>query len=241
MSDPVFFTPSRRFNAGEIAALTGATLATPELARNEVAFLTPADSGRAGALVFVEGRRNAGLMAGVKASVVVCSEDLAGTAPAGVAVIVSRHPHRDFSTVGRLLFPASVRPGPLTGETGVSAAAHVHPLARVEPGAVVEAFAVIGPEAEVGSGTVVAPHAVIGPSCRIGRDGYVGPAPRSSTHFSATASSSMPACASARTASATCLAAPASTRCPSSAASSSRTTSRSAPTPRSIAARFPIR
>ncbi len=175
MSDPVFFTPSRRFNAGEIAALTGATLATPELALNEVAFLTPADSGRAGALVFVEGRRNAGLMAGVKASVVVCSEDLAGTAPAGVAVIVSRHPHRDFSTVGRLLFPASVRPGPLTGETGVSAAAHVHPLARVEPGAVVEAFAVIGPEAEVGSGTVVAPHAVIGPSCRIGRDGYVGP------------------------------------------------------------------
>ena len=175
MSDPVFFTPSRRFNAGEIAALTGATLATPEYEHNEALFLAPADSGGAGALVFVEGRRNAGLMPGLRASIVICSQDVAAGAPAGVAVIVSSHPHRDFSAVGRLIFPAAARPGPLSGETGISPAAHIHPLALVEPGAIVEAFAVVGPGAEIGSGTVVAPHAVIGPSCRVGRDGYVGP------------------------------------------------------------------
>jgi UDP-3-O-[3-hydroxymyristoyl] glucosamine N-acyltransferase len=175
MSDPVFFTPSRRFNAGEIAALTGAKLATPEYERNEAAFLAPADEGGEGALVFVEGRRNAGLMAGLRASIVICSEDVAAGAPAGIAVLVSPHPHRDFSAIGRLLFPAATRPGPLTGETGISPAAHIHPLALVEPGAVIEAFAVIGPKAQVGSGTVVAPHAVIGPSCSVGRDGYVGP------------------------------------------------------------------
>ena len=175
MSDPVFFEPSRRFTAGEIAALTGATLLSPELAGNEVVALASADRGGKGALVFVEGRRNAGMAAGVEASVLLCTEDAATAAPAGVAVIVSAHPHRDFSMVGRLMFPAAARPGPLTGETGISPAAHIHPDALVEAGAIVEAGAVVGPGAQVGSGTVVAPHALIGPSCRIGRDGYVGP------------------------------------------------------------------
>lgn len=175
MSDPVFFTPSRRFDAGEIAALTGATLVTPEYDGNEVHALAAADHGREGALVFVDGKRNAGKLAGLKASVLLCSEDVAALAPGGMAVIVSRHPHRDFAMVGRLMFPAASRPGPVTGETAISAAAVVHPSALVEAGAIVEAGAVIGAEAQIGSGTIVAPHAIVGPSCRIGRDGYVGP------------------------------------------------------------------
>ena len=175
MSDPVFFTPSRLFTAGEIAALTGAQLRTPAHANNEVSLLAPADRGGARALVFVEGKRNAGMVAGVEAAVLLCSEDVAAAAPEGVAVLVSAHPHRDFAMVGRLMFPSAARPAAMTGETGISAAAHVHPDALVEPGAIVEAGAVVGPGAEVGSGTVVAPNAVVGPSCRIGRDGYVGP------------------------------------------------------------------
>lgn len=175
MSDPVFFAPSRRFTAGEIAALTGAELRTPEFADNIVTGLAPADRGGTGTLVFVEGRRNAGLIAGVEASVLLCSADIAPSAGNGIAVLVSSHPQRDFATVGRLMFPAASRPGPVTGETGISPAAHIHPQALVEAGAIVEAGAVIGPDAQVGSGTVIAPNAVIGPSCRIGRDGYVGP------------------------------------------------------------------
>lgn len=175
MSDPVFFAPSRRFTAGEIAALTGAELRTPEFADNIVTGLAPADRGGSGTLVFVEGRRNAGLIAGVEASALLCSADIAASAGNGIAVLVSSHPQRDFATVGRLMFPAASRPGPVTGETGLSPAAHIHPQALVETGAIVEAGAVIGPDAQVGSGTVIAPNAVIGPSCRIGRDGYVGP------------------------------------------------------------------
>ena len=175
MSDPVFFAPSRRFTAGEIAALTGAELRTPEFADNIVTGLAPADRGGSGTLVFVEGRRNAGLIAGVEASALLCSADIAASAGNGIAVLVSSHPQRDFATVGRLMFPAASRLGPVTGETGLSPAAHIHPQALVEAGAIVEAGAVIGPDAQVGSGTVIAPNAVIGPSCRIGRDGYVGP------------------------------------------------------------------
>lgn len=174
MSDPVFFAPSRRFTAGELAALTGAELRTPEFSHHDITHLAPADRGGGGALVFVEGRRNAGLIAGVEASALLCTADVAASAGPGMAVLVSSHPQRDFAMIGRLMFPASARPEPMTGETGISPAAHVHPTALVEEGAVVEAGAVIGPDAQVGSGTIVAAHAVVGPSCRIGRDGYVG-------------------------------------------------------------------
>jgi UDP-3-O-[3-hydroxymyristoyl] glucosamine N-acyltransferase len=63
----------------------------------------------------------------------------------------------------------------LTGETGISTHAFVHPTARLESGVVVEAGAVIGPEVAIGSGTIVAPNAVIGRLCQIGRGSYVGP------------------------------------------------------------------
>lgn len=175
MSDPVFFTSTRLFTAGEIAALTGADIRTPALADNQVTRLAPADKGGKGALIFVEGKRNAGLVTGAEAAVLLCDADIAASAPQGMAVLVSAHPHRDFAMVGRLMFSAAARPGVMTGETGISAAAHIHPDAIVEAGAIIEPGAVIGADAQIGAGTIVAPNAVIGPACRIGRDGYIGP------------------------------------------------------------------
>lgn len=92
----------------------------------------------------------------------------------GVAVLVSDAPQRDFAMVGRLLFPAAASPEPLTGETGISPAAHIADTAMIEDGAIVEAGAVIGPGAEIGSGTVIAPNAVIAEQVRIGRNCAIG-------------------------------------------------------------------
>src|SRR5690606_30935936 len=142
MTDPVFFQPSRRFSAGEIATLTGADLRTPDLIENQVTALASIDTGGNGALIFAEGRKNAAKLTGVNASVVLCSDDLVALVPAGTAILVSRRAHADFALIGRLMFPAAVRPGPLTGETGISPAAHIHPDATLEAGVVVEAGAV---------------------------------------------------------------------------------------------------
>ena len=174
MTDPVFFAPSRRFTAGEIAAFTGAELRTPDLASNSVEMLAPLDRGGAGSLVFVDGKRNAAMLASVDAAAVLCTDDTATSARPGVAVLVSRRPQADFAAVGRMMFPAAATPAPITGETGVSPAAHVDSTAVIEAGAIVEAGAVIGAGAAIGSGTVIAPTAVVGPSCQIGRDCYVG-------------------------------------------------------------------
>ncbi|MEO3385912.1 UDP-3-O-(3-hydroxymyristoyl)glucosamine N-acyltransferase [Mesorhizobium sp. CAU 1741] len=175
MTDPVFFQAARRYTAGEIAALTGADLRTPDLADNNVSALASIEKGGEASLVFAEGKRNAARLSGLRASAVLCSEDLAAHVPAGTAVIVSRRAHADFALIGRLMFPSSVRPAPLTGETGVSASAHIHPDASLEKGVIVEAGAVIGAGASIGAGSIVAPNAVIGPFCQIGRECYVGP------------------------------------------------------------------
>lgn len=176
MTDPVFFVPSRQFTAGEIAELTGAEIRTPERAANVVVALSSADQGGPGTLIFIDGKRSGSGLRHVEAAAILCTAEAAAalqSAPA--AILVSSHPQRDFAAVGRLMFPVSVRPAALTGEGGISSAAHVDPLARLEPGTIIEAGAVIGPDVEIGRGTVVAANAVIGASCRIGRDSHIGP------------------------------------------------------------------
>lgn len=175
MTDPVFFQASRTFTAAEIAALTGAELRTPEHASMTVSSLASAENGGAGALVFVEGRRNAGLLKGIAGGVLLCTDDVSKDVPAGIAVLVSKAPQQDFASIGRLLFPAAARPVSVTGETGISKAAFVHPSATIEAGVIVEPGAVIGADAAIGEGSIVGPNSVIGANCKIGRECFVGP------------------------------------------------------------------
>lgn len=175
MKEPDFFVPARRINVGEIAALTGATLARPELSDVEITHLAAATEGGQGALVFVEGKRNANIIPGLIAAAVICPEEFADRAPDGVAVLASPRPQHAFAAVARLLFPAASRPQPMTGETGVSDRAAIAADALIEEGAIIEAGAVIGAGAEIGTGTIIAPHAVIGAGCKIGRGSYIGP------------------------------------------------------------------
>lgn len=174
MSDPVFFEPSRRFSVAEIASLTGAELRTPALADTAISGLAAVDAGQEGLLVFAEGKRNAAALSATAASAVLCSADLAQAVSPHCAVLVSSAPQRDFALIGRIMFPAAAMPGPFTGETAISPAAHIDPAARVEAGAIIEAGAIVGPGAAIGTGTVVAPNAVIGRNVQIGRNGYVG-------------------------------------------------------------------
>lgn len=175
MTDPVFFVPSRRYTAAEVANLTGSVLTDENLSQATIDALAPASEGGERALVFVDGKRNFALLRTLKAAAVLCPAEAADAVPAGVAVLVNPRPQQAFALVGRLLFPAASTPGPMTGETGISSHAFVHPTAHIESGAIIEPGAVVGPGAGVGSGTVVAPNAVIGASCQVGRDGYIGP------------------------------------------------------------------
>jgi len=175
MTDPVFFVPTRRYTAAEVANLTGAALADPKSADIEISGIASAADGGEGKLVYIEGARNAKLAKAVAAAAVLCTADVADAVPPGIAVLVTKRPQSAFALIGRLMFPAAASPKALTGETGISPGAHVDPTALLEPGVIVEPGAVIGPGAAIGAGTIVAPNAVIGKLCQIGRDCYVGP------------------------------------------------------------------
>lgn len=175
MTDPVFFEPARSYLAGEIAHLTGAVLADDRRAQTVVRTIASVHDGGEGALVYIEGKRNALRLNGLQAAAVLCTSEVASRVPADVACLVTPNPQQAFAQVGRLLFPQAVRPEAITGETGISPSAHVAADALIEAGAVVEAGAVIAAGAAIGSGTIVAPNAVIGRNCQIGRNGYIGP------------------------------------------------------------------
>lgn len=174
MADPVFFEPARRFSAGEMATATGAVLADSSHAAIEIRSLASAEESRQGALVYVEGKRNAVHLADTHAAAVLCQKEMAEQVKPGVAVLITAHPQQAFAVAAKLLYPQAMRPPAMSGETGISPRATIAESARIEQGAIVEAGAVIGPDASVGAGTIIAPGAVIGPGCQIGRDGYVG-------------------------------------------------------------------
>lgn len=175
MADPVFFQPSRELTIGYIADFTGASLRDPKLAPRVVRRLASLANASDDALVFVEGKKNVDGLKGIKAAAVLCTDFIASSVPSGIAVLITRNPHRDFSSVGRMLFPTSERPESWLGETGVSPAAFIHPSAQVEDGATIEAGAVIGKDVTVGKGTLIAATAVIGAGCQVGRDSYIAP------------------------------------------------------------------
>ncbi|WP_295812804.1 UDP-3-O-(3-hydroxymyristoyl)glucosamine N-acyltransferase [uncultured Nitratireductor sp.] len=175
MKDPDFFAPARRITAGEIASLTGADLVRAEHAEIVIEGVAAASEGGAGMLVFVEGKRNAELVRSTTASAVLCKREFAGQCPENVAALIADKPQTAFAEITRLLFPQAMRPGSMSGETGVSPRASVASDAVLEEDVTVEPGAVVGAGAMIGRGAIIAPNAVVGAFTRIGRDSYVGP------------------------------------------------------------------
>ncbi|HMQ58510.1 MAG TPA: UDP-3-O-(3-hydroxymyristoyl)glucosamine N-acyltransferase [Rhizobiaceae bacterium] len=173
MSDPVFFSPARLLSVSEIAVVAGGDLRTPGLSDRVIEGACALHDARPGFLSFAR-EANAADFALLRAGCLIGTAAIADKIGADVAMIVAKNPHAAFAAVLRTLYPSAVRADAVTGETGVSPAAHVDPTALIEPGAIIEAGSVIGAGAGIGGGTVIAPNAVVGPGCQIGRDCRIG-------------------------------------------------------------------
>jgi len=173
MADLCFFTPSRRLSVTQAAEFVGATLRQSALGSRNITALSALDQAHAGALTFIHDKKHGGLLPNLVAAAILCSEEFVPQIPHDVAVLVSAHPQRDFSALGRLLFPQSVQPMSILGEMGVSPLAYIHPEADLEEGVTVEAGASIGRGVEIGTGTLVGAGAVIGANCKIGRHAII--------------------------------------------------------------------
>jgi UDP-3-O-[3-hydroxymyristoyl] glucosamine N-acyltransferase len=71
MTDPVFFVPTRRYTAIEVANFAGAELVDPQHSGIAIGGIASASEGGEGMLVYIEGRRNAGLAGKLDAAAVL--------------------------------------------------------------------------------------------------------------------------------------------------------------------------
>lgn len=133
----------------------------------------PVEAASKGSLTFISNSKYLEALSKTQAAAVICSKTHAERVGKGVAVLVSDQPYKSFAKAVGMMFPTGMRPLPLTGETGISPAAHIHTDAIVEDGAVIEAGAVVGPGAAIGAGALIGPGAVIGAGVQVGRETVV--------------------------------------------------------------------
>jgi UDP-3-O-[3-hydroxymyristoyl] glucosamine N-acyltransferase len=175
MSEPVFFRRALDLTIGEIVALTGASVEETVDTSRRIDSVGPLDTARPGALVFLDNPKYAGDLAATRASACLVQARYRHLVPAHTAALVSREPYSAFALVLGRLYPTALRPSTIHPQEGQSAAAHVHPEARLEVGVLVDPGVVVGPRAEIGAGTRLAANTTIGPDVRIGRQCSIGP------------------------------------------------------------------
>lgn len=172
MSEPFFFAIATAPTLGDLAAMVGAEFEAG-LADLRISGLAPIEAAGPHDLAYYDNPRYAAALATTRAAACLLRAPAASKLPSGVAALIVDHPYRAFARIAAHLVPDSLRAAPIFSR-GVSAQAHVHARARLEPGVDVEPGAIIGAGAEIGSGTLVAANAVVGPGVRIGRDCVVG-------------------------------------------------------------------
>jgi UDP-3-O-[3-hydroxymyristoyl] glucosamine N-acyltransferase len=175
MTAQTFLPQPTGLTVREIAALTGAVPREGAKLNCLISGVAALDRARPSDLVFLDSAKYLDRLAGTRAGVCITTERFAQSAPAGLSVLRSAEPFRDFVTISRKLFPQSLRPRSLYDAEAVGAGAVVHPTAEIEDGVTIDPGAVIGPHAGIGAGTVIGPNAVIGPNVQIGRDCSIGP------------------------------------------------------------------
>jgi len=168
---PAVASPTLR----EIAEWTGAKIAGEAAAETRVRDVAALDAAGPGDLTFLDNPRYLPQLKISRAVAAFVQPRYRADTPASCVALITAQPYRAMAQAMARLFPSAARPESGFDERGVSAAAHVHPSARLEANVIVDPGAVIGPEAEIGAGTVIGANAVIGPRVRIGRDGAVGP------------------------------------------------------------------
>ncbi len=153
-----------------MAAAIDAELVDASAADIVVTGVAPLFCCGAGDLSYVASRKNADWLTELKATAVICQQNLAQLVPANCAVLVTAKPQIAFARATQLLYPDALKPKPFVADEKVSPLARIHPDAHLESDdVIVEPGAVIGAGVQVGSGTVIGPGVAIGPGCRIGR------------------------------------------------------------------------
>jgi UDP-3-O-[3-hydroxymyristoyl] glucosamine N-acyltransferase len=168
MVDSRFHAKAGPFTLAQVAGMTGATLvgdADPTRSFEDVGTL---DAGGPGDIAFLENRRYIAEFRTSAAGACLIDEAFVDQAPAGMALLVTQRPRRNYARLARLFHPAEQAPA------GVHPSAVVDPSAVLADGVSVAAGAVVGPGAKIGAGARIDANAVIDAAVEIGENTRIG-------------------------------------------------------------------
>jgi UDP-3-O-[3-hydroxymyristoyl] glucosamine N-acyltransferase len=168
MTDPRFFSNAGPYTLGDLAALTGATLAVPSDAARSFGDIAPLDSAGPGELSFFDNRKYAATFMRSKAGACIVNPDMAAKAPPGMALLLTGEPYHAYARIAAVFYPVGAPEPSISPQAAVAATAVLEPGCRVEPGAVIGDHAKIGPRCWIGPNAVIGDHVEIGADCRIG-------------------------------------------------------------------------
>lgn len=172
MEHPGFFERAAAMPLRDLVEKLGATLPEGADGAQLISDVRPLGEADPGQISFLDNRKYLAQLAGTRASACLVAPAFAARVPAGTVAVVTPQPYRAFAQALALFYPDALYP-----KTALSAPGDplVHPTARIEEGARIEAGAIVGREAQVGRGTVIAAGAVLGYRVCVGRDSYIGP------------------------------------------------------------------
>lgn len=168
MADGRFFGAPRRLTLEDLAGITGAEVAPGGdrgLALDDVA---PLDSAQANHLSFLDNARYRDQFAVTKAGACIVHPDMAGKAPAGVHLLLSRNPYKAYALAAQAFYPED-RPA-----AEISERAWIHPSAEIGTGCAIAACVVIEEGARIGENCWIEANAVIGRNVEIGEGCRIG-------------------------------------------------------------------
>jgi UDP-3-O-[3-hydroxymyristoyl] glucosamine N-acyltransferase len=170
MEHPGFFSTAGPFTLGDIARVTGATLAPgADGARRIDGVRTLAEAGPSH-VSFLDNRKYLAQLKETRAAACLVLPVYADRVPAGTVALLSKTPYRGFALALQQFHPDALWPKVAAGGSVPA----VDPSATIEDGVVIEPGAVVGPEAAIGCGSRIAAGATIGYRVMIGRGCYVG-------------------------------------------------------------------
>jgi len=165
-----FFAAPSPISLGELARLIDCELHRGEHADMQISTVAPIESAHEGSLTFFNNPRYVAAVREAKAGAVICAPKHAGLLEGKTGILLADDPYKAFSRAMALLFPAAMRPLPISAERAISPAASVDPAAVLESDVTIECGAVVGAGASIGKGSRLGPGAIIGPNVQIGRD-----------------------------------------------------------------------
>lgn len=170
---PGFFETAGPFSLEQVATHIGAQLQTGDDGARMFAGVRALRSATGDEIAFFDNRRYADQLRETTAGACILTERDAALAPAPVAKLTAPRPYEAFARTMHLFYPDALRSKAGAERHSVQDRI-VHPTARIDNGAIIEAGAAIGAEAVIGSGTTIAAGAVVGYRCHLGRECYVG-------------------------------------------------------------------